>query len=78
MGDYRPISCCNVVYKCITRVLANRLRLGLNDVVSSNQGVFIPGRSIAENILLAQEIVSDYHKNNGKPRCALKIDLMKA
>jgi hypothetical protein len=38
----------------------------------------IPGRSIAENILLAQEIVSDYHKNNGKPRCTLKIDLMKA
>jgi hypothetical protein len=31
-----------------------------------------------EIIILAQEIVSDYHKNNGKPRCALKIDLMKA
>jgi len=57
MGDYRPISCCNVVYKCITKILANRLRVGLNDVVSQNQGAFIPGRSIAENILLAQEIV---------------------
>jgi len=77
MGDDRPISCCNVVYKCITKILTNRLRLGLNDIVSANQGAFIPGISISENILLAQEIVSDYHKNNGKPRCTLKIDLMK-
>jgi hypothetical protein len=74
----RTISCCNVVYKCITKILANQLRGGLNDIVSSNQSACIPGRSIAENILLAQEIVSDYHKNNGKPRSALKIDLMKA
>jgi hypothetical protein len=60
MGDYIPISCYNVVYKCITKILAKRLRVGLNDVVSQNQGAFIPGRSIAENIILAQEIVCDY------------------
>jgi len=33
---------------------------------------------IAENILLGQEVVSDYHKEKGKARCALKVDLMKA
>lgn len=37
MGDYRPISCCNLVYKCITKILANRLVPGLEDVISSNQ-----------------------------------------
>jgi hypothetical protein len=37
MGDYRPIACCNVVYKCITKILANRLMKGLDEVVSSNQ-----------------------------------------
>jgi hypothetical protein len=78
IGDCRPISCCNVLYKCTTNILANRLRGGLNDIVSSNQGPFILGRSIALNILLAQEIVSDYHKYNGKLRSALKIDLVKA
>jgi len=78
MGDYRPISCCNIVYKVITKILANYLLSGLNDIVSCNQGAFIPKRSIAENILLAQELVSDYHKSKGKARCALKIDLMKA
>jgi hypothetical protein len=66
MGDYKPISCCNVVYKCITKILSNRLRVGLNVVLSQNQGAY-SRRSIAENILLAQEIVCDYHKLNGKP-----------
>jgi hypothetical protein len=78
MGDFRPIACCNIVYKCITKILANRMLPGLNDVISLNQGAFIPGRSIAENILLAQEVVCDYHKQKGIPRCALKVDLMKA
>jgi len=78
MCEYRPISCCNVVYKCITKILANCLRAGLEDIISLNQGAFIPYRSIAENILLAQDIVSDYHKSSGRPRCALKVDLTKA
>lgn len=78
MGDYRPISCCSIVYKTITKILANRLLPGLPDIISNNQGAFIPKRSIAENILLAQEIVHDYHKSKGTSRCALKIDLMKA
>lgn len=78
MGEYRPISCCNVIYKCITKVLANRLLPGLVEVVSLNQGAFIPGRSIGENILLAQALVSEYHRDKRPPRCILKVDLMKA
>lgn len=30
-----------------------------------------------DNILLAQEVVKDYDTLNGKPRCALKLDVMK-
>jgi hypothetical protein len=37
MGDYRPIAYCNIVYKCITKTLANRMILGLEEVISSNQ-----------------------------------------
>jgi len=51
---------------------------GLDEVISSNQGAFVPKRSIVENILLAQELVCNYHRTVGKARCTLKIDLMKA
>ena len=78
MGDFRPIACCNVIYKCITKIISNRMLPLIGDLVSMNQYAFIPSRSISENVLLAQEIVRNYHKGIGKPRCTLKIDLMKA
>ncbi|TYK26641.1 putative non-LTR retroelement reverse transcriptase [Cucumis melo var. makuwa] len=56
MEDFRPISCCNVLYKCISKILADRLRVWLPSFISSNQSAFIPGRSIIENILLCQEL----------------------
>ena len=65
-------------FKPITKILANRFRSCLNDLVSPNQTAFIKGRSISENILLAQELVKGYHKDKGKARCAIKVDLKKA
>ncbi|TYK19523.1 reverse transcriptase [Cucumis melo var. makuwa] len=78
LEDFRPISCCNVLYKCISKILADRLRVWLPSFISSNQSAFILGRSIIENILLCQELVGGYHLNSGKPRCTLKVDLQKA
>jgi len=47
-------------------------------LISRNQSTFIPGINIAENVLLAQELVRNYHRKEGAPRCTMKIDLMKA
>jgi len=66
MGDFRPIACCNVVYKCITKILSNRMLPFLDSMVSRNQSAFIPGRNIAENVLLALELVRNYHRKDGK------------
>ncbi|KAA0059752.1 F17F8.5 [Cucumis melo var. makuwa] len=78
LEDFRLISCCNVLYKCISKILADRLRVWLPSFISSNQSAFVPGRSIIENILLCQELVGGYHLNSGKPRCTLKVDHQKA
>ena len=45
----------------------------LTALISKNQKAFIQGRSISENILLAQEIVQNYHKDKGKARCTNKV-----
>lgn len=76
--DFRPIACCNVLYKCITKIISNRIKVGLDEVVSINQSAFIPGRRISDNILLTQELMHNYHLNKGTPRCAFKVDIQKA
>ncbi|XP_021985819.1 uncharacterized protein LOC110882016 [Helianthus annuus] len=76
--DFRPIACCNVLYKCISKIVADRVKGALNDIVSINQSAFVPGRKISDNILLTQELMHNYHRNSGPPRCAFKVDIQKA
>ncbi|GJX42038.1 putative RNA-directed DNA polymerase, eukaryota, reverse transcriptase zinc-binding domain protein [Tanacetum coccineum] len=72
------IFCCNVLYKCISKIIANRVKEGLGDIVSINQSAFVPGRGIFDNILLTQELMRNYHRRRGLPRCAFKVDIQKA
>ncbi|KAL0310468.1 UNVERIFIED_CONTAM: hypothetical protein Scaly_2925500 [Sesamum calycinum] len=78
VGDFRPISCCNVVYKIITKIMVKRMRLVLEKLIDSCQNAFVPGRSISDNILLAQELLSGYNQKKLPPRCTVKVDLQKA
>lgn len=65
-----------MIYKCIAKVMANRLQVILGDIFGNQQN-FIDGRRIGENILLAHELLRNYHRDKGTPRCALKVDLIK-
>jgi len=78
VSDFRPIACCNTIYKIITKILANRLAVVLSDVVDPSQNAFIKGRRIRDNILMAQELFAGFHLDPYLPKCAIKVDFQKA
>lgn len=77
---FRPISLRNVVYKILSKALTNRLRPVLEHNISVNQGAFVPGRSIQDNIIIAQEglhsLKRRYRGLTGN--IAMKLDMYKA
>lgn len=76
---FRPISLCPVIYKTITKLLANRLKSILPDLIGPTQTSFIRGRHITENIVVAQEVIHLMRRKKGRiGQMAIKVDLEKA
>jgi hypothetical protein len=75
----RPIALRNVIYKIVTKVVAQRIRSIIPYVVSNTQSSFIPGRNTTDNILVLQETIHSLNHMHGKKGfMILKIDLEKA
>ena len=77
-SDFRPISCCNVIYKVIAKLLAARLPQALVSIISPMQNAFLEGRLMTDNIHLLQELLRNYERKRTSPRCLMKIDFKKA
>ncbi|KAL5834207.1 hypothetical protein ACOSQ4_013704 [Xanthoceras sorbifolium] len=80
VSDYRPISLCNVIYKIISKVLSNRFRVMLGDVISKVQSVFLLGRLIMDNAIIGFECIHRLwrHRLGNNGYLALKLDMLKA
>nr|GEY68284.1 zinc finger BED domain-containing protein RICESLEEPER 2 [Tanacetum cinerariifolium] len=58
LKDFRPISLIGCQYKIIGKILANRLSLVIDDIVSQEQSAFIKGRQKMKGPLIPNEVIS--------------------
>jgi len=63
---FQPISLCNIGYKIITKIMASRLKHILPYLIPENQGGFVKGGKIWDNIILVQEAIHSCLKNGDK------------
>ena len=81
-NELRPIvyyiACYNTIYKCITKILSERMKATLAWLEDNSQGAFIPGGSILHNVLLCEDPVKFYKRKNISPQCTMKLELKKA
>lgn len=77
--DYRFISLYNMHYKLISKVIANRLKLLLPQLISDSQSTFVLEKQITNIILLVYEIIHFLKKKDkGKQDfMSLKLDMNK-
>ena len=58
-ASYRPITLLNCDLKIVAKVLARRFGPALESIIDGTQTAFVPGRDIADNVLLHLEEI-DY------------------
>ncbi|XP_042962753.1 uncharacterized protein LOC122297032 [Carya illinoinensis] len=75
---FRPISLCSVIYKVFAKILVRRMSPILSRIISPEQGAFLPGRSIFENITLAQEMIHMINRKVRGGNVLIKVDIAKA
>lgn len=75
--DFRPISLSNSIYLIIAKVLANRLRRFMDNLISPFQSAFIPGRQMTDSAVIAGEVIAAWQRN-ATEGFLWKVDFAKA
>ncbi|GKU98552.1 hypothetical protein SLEP1_g11544 [Rubroshorea leprosula] len=75
--EYRPISLVGAMYKILAKLLANRLKKVLENLIGEQQMAFLKGRQLMDGIVIANEVI-DEAKKKKKKAFLFKIDFEKA
>ncbi|GKV19346.1 hypothetical protein SLEP1_g29624 [Rubroshorea leprosula] len=77
LKDFRPISLIGCVYKLLSKVLANRLKNVMSEIISETQSAFVGGRQLVDSVLVLNEVVDEV-RNRKTPAFVFKADFQKA
>ncbi|GKU93253.1 hypothetical protein SLEP1_g6860 [Rubroshorea leprosula] len=75
--EYRPISLIGCLYKLLAKVLANRLKMVMEGIISESQAAFIGGWQLVDSVLVLNEVVHEV-KWRKQGSFILKADFEKA
>ena len=69
-----------MVYKIISKVLANRIKGVLTEVIDESQSAFVPGRLITDNVLVAFKTMHciNQRRKGKEALMVVKLDMSKA
>lgn len=75
--EFLPISCCNLIYKVISKIISIRIKETLSRCLSKEQSEFLHKNQILDAINVVQEVFPCINTKRLKAM-VLKLDLMKA
>jgi len=75
--DFRPIALCNILFKIISKIIAERMKAVLNSFISNHQHAFLKDRNILDAVAMTRECLFSIITKN-IDASILKIDLTKA
>ena len=80
LSKFCLISCCNFLYKVISKTMANRLRKIMSKLISPFQTAFLPHRSIQKNVIITHEALHRLKGSQATKRgsMVMKLDMEKA
>lgn len=77
--QFQSISFYNTLYKIVTKILVQRLKPPLDDLIHPLQVSFVLSRKASDNIILAQEVIHSMATSKSKKGLmAIKINIKKA
>jgi hypothetical protein len=74
---FSPISLCNTLYKILSKLMANRIKPLLGELISPAQSGFVKGRHILDNVIQVQEAMHSSHQRKEKGML-IKLDMANA